>query len=54
MHTTLAIDIGGSHVKIRIPSDPEKRRFQSGPTLTPSQMIQGVRTLTAGWTFDSI
>jgi polyphosphate glucokinase len=54
MHTTLAIDIGGSHVKIRIPGDPEKRRFQSGPTLTPSQMIQGVRTLTAGWTFDSI
>ena len=35
MKSTLAIDIGGTHVKIRIPSEMEKREFESGPTLTP-------------------
>lgn len=54
MKSTLAIDIGGTHVKIRIPSEPEKREFESGPTLTPKQMVDGVKKLSAGWKFDSI
>ncbi len=54
MKNILAIDIGGSHVKIRIPSDPTKREFVSGPTLTPQQMVAGVKTLAAGWKFDAV
>jgi polyphosphate glucokinase len=54
MNSTLAIDIGGTHVKIRIPSEPEKRRFDSGPTLTPRQMVDAVRKLAVGWSFDSV
>ena len=54
MKSTLAIDIGGTHVKIRIPSEPAKREFESGPTLTPKQMVDGVKKLSAGWKFDSI
>ena len=54
MKSTLAIDIGGTHVKIRIPSEPEKREFESGPTLTPKQMVDGVKKLAVGWKFDSI
>lgn len=54
MKSTLAIDIGGTHVKIRIPSEPEKREFESGPTLTPKQMVDGVKKLSTGWKFDSI
>lgn len=50
----LAIDIGGTHVKIRVPSDPEKRAFESGPTLTPQGMVQGVLELSKGWSFDRI
>lgn len=50
----LAIDIGGSHVKIRIPSDPEPRRFESGPTLTPQQMVEGVLGLAKDWKFTSV
>ena len=38
----LSIDIGGTHVKIRVPNDPEKRSFDSGPTLTPRMMVDGV------------
>ena len=54
MKSTLAIDIGGTHVKIRIPGEPQKREFESGPTLTPKQMVDGVKKLAAGWKFDSI
>ena len=54
MKSTLAIDIGGTHVKIRIPSEMEKREFESGPTLTPKQMVDGVKKLAVGWKFDSI
>ena len=54
MKSTLAIDIGGSNVKIRIPTETEKRQCASGPTMTPHQMIEGVRKLAAGWEFDSI
>ena len=54
MKSTLAIDIGGTHVKIRIPGEPAKREFESGPTLTPKQMVDGVKKLSAGWKFDSI
>ena len=54
MKSTLAIDIGGSRVKLRIPGVPEKRAFESGPTLTPGQMVEGVKRLTADWEFDSV
>lgn len=54
MKCVLAIDIGGSHVKIRVPRDPDKRRFESGPDLTPDQMVSGVKELAAGWSFDRV
>lgn len=54
MKSTLAIDIGGTHVKIRIPGELAKREFESGPTLTPKQMVDGVKKLSVGWKFDSI
>ncbi len=50
----LAIDIGGTHVKFRVPNDPVKREFDSGPTLTPRMMVDGVKRLCADWKFDRI
>ena len=50
----LTIDIGGTNVKMRVASDPEKRSFPSGPDLTPDQMVDGVMTATEGWSFDRI
>jgi len=50
----LAIDIGGTNVKVRVPSDPERRSFPSGPTLTPQAMVTGVLELTKDWTFDRV
>ena len=50
----LAIDIGGTNVKIRVASDPQQRSFPSGPTLTPHQMVDGVLELAQGWEFDAV
>ncbi len=52
--SVLTIDIGGTNVKCRVESDPERRTFPSGPTLTPALMVEGVKSLCAGWQFDVI
>lgn len=54
MSSVLAIDVGGSHVKIRIPDDPERRRFVSGPKHTPEQMVAGVKDIVEDWKFDRV
>jgi polyphosphate glucokinase len=50
----LAIDIGGSHVKMRVPDHPDVREFESGPTLSARQMVAGVHELTGDWTFSRV
>jgi polyphosphate glucokinase len=50
----LAIDIGGSHVKMRVFGRSEMRQFDSGPTLTPRQMVAGVHEVTGDWTYDAV
>ncbi|TIX38657.1 MAG: ROK family protein, partial [Mesorhizobium sp.] len=48
----LTIDIGGSHVKILTSAGGEMRRAESGPGLTPQQMIASVKTLAEGLSYD--
>jgi polyphosphate glucokinase len=50
----LAIDIGGSHVKARVSGHREVRQFESGPTLTPRQMVTKLHKLTGDWTYDVV
>ena len=50
----LAVDIGGSHVKILATGQKEPRRFPSGPELTPKDMVAGVKKLAQGWTYDAV
>ena len=50
----LAIDIGGSHVKMRVSGNPELREFESGPKLSARQMVAGVQKLTRDWTFSRV
>lgn len=52
--SVLAVDVGGSHVKARLTGEPDRRRFDSGPDLTPQQMVEGVDALAAGWSFDRV
>jgi polyphosphate glucokinase len=50
----LVIDVGGSHVKMRLSGRREEREFESGPTLTPRQMAARVRQLTDDWKYDAV
>lgn len=50
----LAIDIGGTNVKMLASGQSEPRKFPSGPRLTPRLMVAGVRKMSADWKYDVI
>jgi polyphosphate glucokinase len=50
----LVIDVGGTHVKILATGQGTPRKFPSGATMTPQQMVAGVKRLAAGWKYDAI
>ena len=49
----LVVDIGGSNVKLMI-SREEKRKFESGPELTPKSMLTQMEAALEGWEFDAV
>jgi polyphosphate glucokinase len=49
----LVIDVGGSNVKLLI-SRTERRKFKSGPKLTPRAMVAQIKPLITDWKFDAI
>jgi len=49
----LVIDVGGTHVKLMI-SRAKKRKFKSGPRMTPRQIVSQIKPLIADWKFDFI
>jgi polyphosphate glucokinase len=50
----LAIDVGGSHVKMLRNGIDERRRFVSGHKLTPEQMVEGVLEETKDWEYSVV
>ncbi len=50
----LVIDVGGNHVKILATGQKQFREFASGPTLTPKQMVAGVKKLASDWKYDAV
>src|ERR1700730_9918007 len=50
----LAVDVGGSSVKILATGQSERRSFSSGPTLTPMRMASEVKKLCGDWTYDLV
>jgi len=50
----LVIDIGGTYVKILATGQKERRRFESGPNMTPQRMVAGVKKLAADWKYDAV
>jgi polyphosphate glucokinase len=50
----LVIDIGGNNVKILASGQTEPRKFPSGPSLTPKQMVAGVKKLAGDWKYDVV
>ena len=50
----LVVDVGGTHVKVSISSHRGEREFESGPALTPGEMVSKVRKLVADWDYDVV
>ena len=50
----LAIDIGGTNVKLLASGQREPRKFPSGRKLTPKQMVNQVRKLASDWPYDVV
>ena len=50
----LVIDIGGTHVKVLASGQTEPRKFVSGPSMTPKDMVSAVKKLTTDWKYDVI
>lgn len=50
----LAVDIGGTKLKIIALGETDARKAKSGPDLTPARMIERVRRLAKGWRYDAV
>lgn len=51
----LAVDVGGSHVKVLVSSaGHERRRFASGSKLGPKEMVERVRAITQDWSYEVV
>jgi polyphosphate glucokinase len=51
---TLVIDVGGTHVKALVTGRRVPVKIDSGPDMTPRQMVKQVRAATETWTYDRI
>jgi len=49
----LVVDVGGTHVKVLATGQKVHRECPSGPTLTAEQMVAGVKSITADWTYEA-
>lgn len=50
----LAIDTGGTHVKILATEEKTHRELSSGPTLTAKRMVAAVKKLAGDWKYDVV
>jgi polyphosphate glucokinase len=50
----LVIDVGGTHVKAIATGHRTRVKFDSGPKMTPRQMVAQVCAATAGWQYDAV
>jgi len=50
----LAVDIGGTKVKILATGQTEPRKAPTGKDFTPARLVETIRTLAAGWEYEAI
>jgi polyphosphate glucokinase len=50
----LAVDVGGTNVKVLATGQTKPRRFPSGPKMTAKQMVFGVKQITKDWKYDVV
>ncbi|MEO8439200.1 MAG: ROK family protein [Spartobacteria bacterium] len=54
MKKILVVDIGGSNVKLMISAAGKRRKFPSGPKLTPAEAVAQIKKETKDWNFEAV
>ncbi len=54
MKKILVVDVGGSNVKLMISNRIKRRKFASGPRLTPAQAVAQIKAATADWDYEAV
>lgn len=50
----LAVDIGGTNVKLLVSGEQEARRLASGRAFTPAKLVEAVQDSAQDWAFDAV
>src|SRR3954465_3087897 len=50
----LAVDVGGTGLKVLATGQSEPRRRASGPSMTPQEMVAAVREQASDWTYEAV
>ena len=50
----LVVDVGGTHVKVRVTGQRGERKISSGPAMTASRMVRDVKRAVKDWEYDVI
>jgi len=50
----LVIDVGGTHVKVRLSGNREERKVVSGSAMTAGRMVRAVKRLVKDWPYDAV
>lgn len=54
MKKILMLDVGGTNVKMMASGHEGRRKFPSGPELTPARMVKEALKATEGWEFEAV
>lgn len=50
----LVIDVGGTHVKVKVTGQREERKIDSGPAMTAARMVRDVKRIANDWEYDAV
>lgn len=50
----LVVDVGGTHVKVRVTGQRQERRIASGKSMTAARMVRDVKRMTQDWEYDVV
>jgi polyphosphate glucokinase len=50
----LVVDVGGTHVKVRVTGQREERKIPSGSAMTATRMVRDVKRIVKDWKYDVI
>jgi polyphosphate glucokinase len=53
-HKVLAIDVGGTHVKVLATGESDERKVASGLSMAASRMVRDVKRMTRDWKYDCV